>query len=106
MDLTFLSEYIAPIILVVCLVVGFIIKSITSNPQVHKFIPLIVGVLGIILYAWDTMAFTPQVIATGLVSGLASTGLYELFKQFIGNKDDEDQDIVNAKHAKDGDGLD
>ena len=83
MDLTFISEYISPIILVICLVIGFIIKNVTANETVHRFIPLVVAIVGVLICAWEAMEFTPQTIAVGLVSGLSSTGLYELFKQFV-----------------------
>lgn len=84
MDFTaFFSEYISPLTLLICLVVGYIIKSCIKNDTVHNFIPLIVAILGVVICAWDAMALTPDVIAVGLVSGLASTGLYELVKQIV-----------------------
>lgn len=83
MNLTFITEYISPIALVICLVIGFILKNCVSNTKINNFIPLIVGVIGILICVWDTMEFTPAVIAAGLISGLASTGLYEAFKQLL-----------------------
>jgi len=41
------------------------------------------GILGVILNIWMNMTFTPEILLGGLVSGLASTGLYEAFKNFI-----------------------
>lgn len=83
MDISFITEFVSPIALLVCLVVGFIIKSF-GNEKINRFIPLIVAVLGLLICAWDAMAFTPSICAAGLISGLASTGLYEAFKQLIG----------------------
>lgn len=83
MDLSFITEYISPISLIICLVVGFVIKSCVSNETVHKFIPCIVAVIGVIICVWDVMAFTPGVVAAGLISGLASTGLYEALKNIL-----------------------
>lgn len=83
MDISFIREFISPIALLVCLVVGFIIKSF-GNEKINRFIPLIVAALGLLICAWDAMAFTPSICAAGLISGLASTGLYEAFKQLIG----------------------
>lgn len=77
MDISFITEYISPISLMICLVVGFIIKTCTTNEVLHRFIPCIAAGLGVIICCWDAMAFTPAVIAAGLISGLASTGLYE-----------------------------
>lgn len=89
MDLnTILSDFMCPIIIVICLCVGFIIKHLVPSDAINRFIPLIVGVLGVVIGAWIEMAFTPQILAVGLVSGLASTGLHQLFKNFI-NKEGE-----------------
>ena len=41
------------------------------------------AVIGVVLNAWMNMSFTPEILLGGLVSGLASTGLYEAFKNFI-----------------------
>lgn len=82
MDISFITEFISPIALVVCLVVGFVIKAF-GNDKVNRFIPLIVAVLGMLICAWDAMALTPAIVAAGLISGLASTGLYEAFKQLL-----------------------
>lgn len=83
MDISFVTEFISPIALLVCLVVGFILKSF-GNAKVNRFIPVIVAILGLLICAWDAMAFTPSICAAGLISGLASTGLYEAFKQLLG----------------------
>lgn len=83
MDISFITEFISPIALLVCLVVGFVIKAF-GNDKLNRFIPLIVAVLGVLICAWDAMALTPAIVAAGLISGLASTGLYEAFKQLIG----------------------
>lgn len=89
MDLSFLKDYIVYVVVAICLCVGFIIKkSLDFIP--NKYIPLIVGVLGIIINVLSNLPnFSADIVAGGLVSGLASTGLYEAFKQFIGDKDKE-----------------
>lgn len=83
MDLTFITEYISPISLIICLVVGFIINTCTTNDTLHKFIPCIVAILGVVICCWDALAFTPTIVAGGLISGLASTGLYEALKNIL-----------------------
>ena len=83
MDLTFITEYISPISLIICLVVGFIIKTCTTNTKLHKLIPCIVAIIGVIICCWDAFAFTPSIIAAGLISGLASTGLYEALDNIL-----------------------
>lgn len=83
MDISFITEYISPISLLICLVIGFIIKNCTSNEKLHKFIPCIVAVIGVVICSWDAWAFTPAIIAAGLISGLASTGLYEALNNIL-----------------------
>lgn len=87
MDISFVTEYISPIALVICLAVGLILRYCVNNSTVNKFIPCIAAVLGIVIVAWAELAFTPGVVAAGLVSGLSSTGLYEAFKQIINFKE-------------------
>ena len=87
MDLTFLNDYIILIVVGICLCVGYIIKkSIGAIP--NKFIPLIMGVLGVILNVWmNSFTFTPEILLGGLFSGLASTGLHQLFSQLVEDKE-------------------
>ena len=85
MDLTFLSEFIVVITLAFCLGVGYIIK--TSLDFIHnKYIPLIMGAIGVIFNIFVSGEVNPTVIVVGLISGLASTGMYELFRNFIEKK--------------------
>ena len=83
MDLTFLNEYTAPIIIGICLCVGYIIKNIIVTNSINKYIPLIMAALGVGLSFWINRALTPEILLSGLFSGLSSTGLYEVFKQLI-----------------------
>lgn len=79
----FLNEYMLPVVLGVCLCVGYIIKQWLSDVN-NKYIPTIVAVLGIVLAVWiNGWNITPEVILSGMISGLSSTGLHQLFKQFI-----------------------
>lgn len=79
----FLNEYMLPVVLGVCLCVGYIIKQWLSDVD-NKYIPTIVAVLGIVLAVWiNGWNITPEVILSGMISGLSSTGLHQLFKQFI-----------------------
>lgn len=82
MDLSFLNDYLVVVVVGICLCIGYIIKaSITQIP--NKYIPLIMGIIGVSLNVWMNMSFTPQVLLGGLFSGLASTGLHQLFVQLI-----------------------
>ena len=80
----FISEYISVIALVAALCVGYILKNLVPNEEVKKFIPLIAAVVGLVVCLWEAnWAATPEIVVTGVVSGLASTGLYEAFKNFV-----------------------
>ena len=87
MDLTFLNDYLVLVIVGICLCIGYVIK--TSLPFVdNKYIPLIMAVLGVALNLWLTHTFTPEVLLAGMFSGLASTGLHQIFKELV-NRDDK-----------------
>lgn len=78
------TNYLIPVIVGPCLVVGFLIKHVTSAD--NRFIPIVVTVLGVALSIWISWPeITPEVILSGAVSGLASTGMHQLFKQWIDN---------------------
>lgn len=86
-DLNFLVEYCIPVIVGICLCVGYIIK--TSIPKVpNNYIPLLMAVLGVALNVWINKTIDPVIILGGLMSGLSSTGLHQLFKNLI-NKEGE-----------------
>lgn len=83
MDLTILTNFINIIIVGICLCVGYIIKN-SLNFIPNKYIPLILGGLGLVLSVctnFDKLSL--EVVLTGLFSGLASTGCYETFKNLI-----------------------
>lgn len=80
----FLNEYSVPVIVGICLCIGFILKNLVMTDKINKFIPLIVAVIGVVVNAWlNTWTVTPEILLSGMFSGLASTGMHQLFKQFI-----------------------
>lgn len=83
MDLGFLNDYVVLVIVGICLCIGYILKNLVPSDKINKYIPLIMGLMGLGLNIWICAAFTPDVILGGLFSGLASTGLYEAFKNLI-----------------------
>ena len=88
MDFSALSEYFVLVVLVACLVVGYIIKSSLKFIP-NKFIPTILAVLGAVLNAVVT-GLSVESIVYGAVMGLASTGVHQAFKQFVENKKGND----------------
>jgi hypothetical protein len=87
MDFSQLSNYFITVVVVACLVVGYIIKTSFDNIP-NKYIPTILAVLGAVLNAIvsGVSVFT---IVYGALMGLASTGLYEAFKNFVEGKGDK-----------------
>lgn len=83
MDLGFLAEYAVPIIVGICLCIGYMLKNVIKTDKINSFIPVIMGVLGVGLNIWINGKFTPEILLGGLISGLASTGCYEVFKNLI-----------------------
>ena len=82
----FLNEYMIPVVLGLCLVVGYIIKKWVNDVD-NKYIPTIVTVLGAFLAVWfNSWVVTPEIILSGLITGASSTGLHQLFTQFIEKK--------------------
>lgn len=78
-----LDQYVVVIVVAICLAVGYIIKhSLSFIP--NKYIPLIMGVLGVIVNVWmNSWTLTPEILLGGLASGLASTGAFELVRNIV-----------------------
>jgi hypothetical protein len=86
MDLSFLNGYINLVVLGICLCVGYVIKtSLDFIP--NKYIPLIMLLIGTTVNIIVNLnAITLSVILGGMISGLASTGLYEAMRNLIEKK--------------------
>ncbi len=83
MDLNSILGYANILIVGICLCVGYIIKT-SLNFIPNKYIPLILGLLGLFLSICTNLdKISLEVILMGLFSGLASTGCYETFKNLI-----------------------
>lgn len=79
----FLNEYMIPVVLGICLVVGWVIKKWITDID-NRYIPTIVTILGAFLSVWfNDWLVTPDIILSGLITGAASTGMHQLFKQFV-----------------------
>lgn len=71
-------------VMLFCLAIGYIIK--TSVPKIdNKYIPLIMALVGIIVAVFNAQYIDFNIILGGLITGLASTGLYEAFRNLIQN---------------------
>lgn len=82
MDITFITSMYMPLIVVACLVVGYIMKKWITDVD-NKFIPTTVCVVGAVLACVVSQAVSVPIIVAGAVSGLASTGMHQMFTQLI-----------------------
>lgn len=82
MDLGFLASFEVPVIIGICLCVGYVIKS-SLDFIPNKYIPLIMAVLGLIVNVLINKAIDANIALAGMISGLSSTGLHQAFKNLI-----------------------
>ena len=87
-DISFLLEYIDVVTLGICLCVGFALKYAKIFDKFgNQYIPLSMLVLGCIINIVTHIgSINATVILGGMISGLASTGLYEMVRNLL-NKD-------------------
>lgn len=88
MDIKFLLTYINPLVMGICLCVGFAFKTAFAKFP-NKYIPLAMLILGLVLACLAAEDFTMPVVLSGMISGLASTGCYELLKNMLYSKKGE-----------------
>lgn len=92
MDLTFLLEYINLITLGICLCIGYVLKRSFKKFN-NQYIPAAMLVIGTII---NVLSNIPNINATvilgGMISGLASTGLYEAMRNLIDKDGKKDGD--------------
>ena len=90
LDISFLTEYMVPVIIGLCLCVGYVVKHWVKDVD-NKIIPTLCAVLGVLVAVWMHWGeITPTVILSGLASGLASTGLHQAVTQYFNNKTNAD----------------
>lgn len=85
MDISFLSEYINLITMGICLCIGFALKYAKIFDWLgNQYILLSMLILGTLLNAainWPVIS--AQVILGGMISGLSSTGFYEMMRNLV-----------------------
>ena len=83
-DISFIQGFFMPLIALICLGVGYVVKNCT--PVKDQYLIPINMVVGVILAVWlNDFSFTPEVLAQGIVSGWGATGAYEGVKNFLKN---------------------
>lgn len=91
MDLALVDVASVASITVICYLVGLVVKATPWNND--KYIPIACGVAGALIGAlWFFMGWADYpandpvtAIAVGIVSGLAATGVNQVFKQISSN---------------------
>lgn len=86
MDFNLLTEHFVLVVMVACLVLGYILKH-TFDFIPNKYIPTILAVLGAVLNA-IVSGISVETIVYGALMGLASTGMHQAFTKFIENSED------------------
>ena len=87
MDFAELTKYFVVVVVVACLVVGYIIKHASFLKWIpNDDIPVILAVFGGILNAFVS-GFTIESVVYGALMGLASTGMHQAFTRFIENRE-------------------
>ena len=85
MDFTQLIEYFVLVVLVACLVIGYIIKHATIFKWIkNDDIPVILAVFGCLINL-VVSGLSVESAVYGAVMGLASTGMHQAFTKFIEN---------------------
>lgn len=85
MDFTVLTENFVVVVVVACLVIGYIIKHATFFKWIkNDDIPMILALIGAVLNA-VVSGLSVESVVYGALMGVASTGLHQMFKEWIDN---------------------
>lgn len=80
MNIQFNEEWIIPIITAFCFVIGYVMKK--WLPADDKYIPTVVTVIGAVA-GFFFFGQTFESLVCGAISGVASTGVHQIFKQYL-----------------------
>ncbi len=81
MNFSMLTDHFVLVVVVACLVVGYVIKTSFHEIQ-NKYIPTFLAVLGAVLNT-IVSGVSVETIVYGALMGLASTGMHQAFTRFI-----------------------
>ena len=97
MDFSVLNEYFVLVVVIACLVVGYIIKHATFLKWIdNNDIPVILSLFGAIINT-IVSGLSVESIVYGAVMGLASTGLHQAFTKFVEKKTNDSQTESESK---------
>lgn len=87
MDITQILDYLDLLIIAAGLLIGYLIKHTPKLDSLTPYIPLIVSIVGAVIGV-ATKGVSVEVIIMGATSGLASTGLHQVYTQLLKLGDD------------------
>lgn len=82
MDITQILDYLDLLIIAAGLLIGYLIKHTPKLDSLTSYIPLIVSLVGAVIGV-ATKGVSVEVIIMGATSGLASTGLHQVYTQLL-----------------------
>lgn len=85
MDFSILTNNFDIVVVVACLIVGYIIKKALDFVP-NKYIPCILALVGMVLNVFVSGTSVEKFVY-GALMGLASTGMHQAFTRFIENSD-------------------
>ena len=87
--LSILTEHFVVVVMVACLIIGYIIKHATFMKwQPNNDIPIVLAVFGAVVNP-IVSGLSVESVIYGALMGLASTGMHQAFKKFIENTKNE-----------------
>ncbi len=87
MDFTMISENFILIVVLACLVIGYIIKHASFLKWINNDdIPVILAIFGAIVNG-IVSGVSVETVVYGALMGLSSTGLHQSFKAFVEKND-------------------
>ena len=81
MDFNELTNYFVMVVLVACLIVGYILKHWVKDVE-NKYIPTILAIFGACLNL-AVSGVSIESAVYGALMGLASTGMHQAFTKFV-----------------------
>lgn len=87
--LSILTEHFVVVVMVACLIIGYIIKHATFMKWLpNNDIPIVLAVFGAVVNP-IVSGLSVESVIYGALMGLASTGMHQAFKKFIENAKNE-----------------
>lgn len=85
MDFTFLTENLVLVVMLACLIIGYFLKHATFFKWIsNNDIPIVLAIVGAVINSYVSGVSVDNIIY-GALTGLASTGFHQAFKNWVEN---------------------